>query len=220
MKHEAEQLRGALALDLPWDEVVSAAHWHDLGKVHPAWQQMITSNLSQAETEGGPYAKRRTDRPGASRNARKFYRHELASALAYLAQTDASDLVAYMIAAHHGKVRTAIRSRPEELPDPKVLEGLGVKPGADARLALGVYDGEVLPTADLGDGLKTGDTTLDLSVMTLGSQGSDSWVARVSGLLSTYGPYRLALLESLVRIADWRGSSRPGRRHGDAGGEQ
>lgn len=33
-----------------------------------------------------------------------------------------------------------------------------------------------------------------------------SWVARTQRLLAQHGPFRLAWLEALVRIADWRAS--------------
>ncbi len=34
-----------------------------------------------------------------------------------------------------------------------------------------------------------------------------SWLARTLALRDTYGPFRLAFLETLVRIADWRGTA-------------
>jgi CRISPR-associated endonuclease/helicase Cas3 len=33
-----------------------------------------------------------------------------------------------------------------------------------------------------------------------------SWTERSLGLLDEHGPFRLAYLEALVRIADWRGT--------------
>lgn len=205
----AEALRDALCeLDpsLPWDEVAIAAHWHDLGKVHPAWQEMITSKLSPPE--GHTWAKRPRSGPKPARNRRRYFRHELASALAYLARDDADDLVAYLIAAHHGKVRLSIRSRPEERPNTSILVEAGLPEGT--RVALGIYDGETLPGADLGNGLLVSPTRLDLAVMELGGAGTRSWMDRTLELLDKWGPYRLAFLEALVRAADWRASENPG----------
>jgi len=73
------------------------------------------------------------------RYARPGFRHELASALAMLAQ-DLPDLTVYLAAAHHGKVRLSIRSLPNEKrpqDDPEL------------RFARGVYEGDVLPPLDL-----------------------------------------------------------------------
>jgi len=46
---------------------------------------------------------------------------------------------------------------------------------------------------------------LDLMELGEGEMGP-SWTARTQQLLDTYGPFRLAWLEALVRIADWRAS--------------
>lgn len=90
----------------------------------------------------------------------------------------------------------AIRSRPTE-PVPQ-----------DGRLfALGVYDGDVLEATDLGEGVTVPATELHLSLMALGSGEGSSWTARALGLLETWGPFRLALMEALVRVADWRASA-------------
>lgn len=211
VRDEARALRkelSGLGPTLPWDQVVEAGHWHDLGKVHEAWQAMITSHHEFPDP--GPWAKRPVHAPSPIPNPRPHFRHELASALAYLQHDDADDLVAYLIAAHHGKVRTAIRSRPGETPQAAVITQLGLS-DSDPRMALGVYGGEPLPAADLGDGVSTREVTLDLSVMVLGAGPGVSWVERVAGLLDRFGPYRLAYLESLVRIADWRASGHPSR---------
>ena len=202
---EAKKLLGALVdlgPTLPAAKVLQACHWHDLGTVHPRWQAVITSNL---EPPGpGPWAKR----PRAVRAefcTRAYFRHELASGLAYLGTAQPDHLVAYMIVCHHGKVRVGLRSRPGERGNPEELKALGLPEGS--RVALGVYDGETLPGADLGDGLHTVPTRLDLSLMEL---GLDSWTSRSLALLDQWGPFKLAFLESLVRASDWRASANPG----------
>jgi CRISPR-associated endonuclease/helicase Cas3 len=205
VRSQAEHLQSSMGGEVPWQAVVEAAHWHDLGKAHEAWQQMITSKREPPTSV--PLAKRPKGKPKASRNRRKYFRHELASAMAYLRHDDPDDLVAFLIAAHHGKVRTSIRSRPDERPDPTVLENLGFG-DTEHRVALGVYDGEPLPSVDLGGGLVTQEVTVDLSPMAMGAEGG-SWLDRVARLLREHGPYRLAFLESWVRVADWRASAAP-----------
>ena len=110
-----------------------------------------------------------------------------------------ADLVAYLAAAHHGKVRLSIRSLPhEKRPD-----------NPDARFARGVWDGDLIQQADLGGGVMVPATPIDLSFMDLGEgpRGA-SWLARMLALRDRedLGPFRLAFLEALVRVADWRAS--------------
>ena len=79
------------------------------------------------------------------RHGRKHFRHELASALAAL-QQQLPFAVAYLIAAHHGRARLAIRALPgeEEPKDPETL------------FALGVHHGDPLPQSILAKGEVSG----------------------------------------------------------------
>lgn len=183
--------------------IVDAARWHDAGKVHDAFQAMLTAALPEADPRraGGPWAK--SDGMHGGRNPRRFFRHELASALAWLAG-GGPDLGAYMVAAHHGKVRLSLRARPGE-------EGPPDAPGK--RFAHGVHDGDVLSATDLGQGVVMPEQTLSLACMELGGGGAGpSWADRMRRLLERHGPFRLAYLEMLVRVADWRASQRRARR--------
>lgn len=201
-RQECVALRAALAAGLgyaalPWDRLEEAAHWHDLGKAHSAFQDMIVSALpdDDARRNGGPWAK--SDSARGAPCARKHFRHELASALAMIAHHK-DDLATYLVACHHGKVRLAIRSRPTESPPP-----------GNVPFALGVHEGDILPETSLGDGVVVPETTLVLDVMKLGQYaGQLSWAARTAALVETWGPFRLALMEALVRVADWRASAR------------
>jgi CRISPR-associated endonuclease/helicase Cas3 len=137
--------------------------------------------------------------PCQARHDRPFFRHELASALAWLAHHDGephADLVAYLIAAHHGKVRMSLRAMPGE-----------EAPSEIRRFARGVWEGDSLPALDF-DGEHSPGITLKLALMEMGEgeQGA-SWMERTLRLLDEHGPFRLAWLESLVRIADWRASA-------------
>lgn len=192
-----------------------AARWHDLGKAYERFQKML------GRVESGPLlaksAPRTADQGGAgsrdkASGPRLYFRHELASALAFLKQHDKedepdADLVAYLIAAHHGKVRMGIRPLPEEQPDP---------PGK--RIARGVQDGDCLPEVRCGEEISA-PVKLDLGLMEMGEDktGRPSWAARTQALLAEFGPFRLAYLEALLRVADWRASA--AERAGELDGE-
>ena len=177
--------------------VLRAAYWHDLGKAHPEFQARMVADPRPA----GLLAKApKYDRT----RGRAYFRHELASALAFLAQANwkrEADLVAYLIAAHHGKVRLNLRPLTAESP----------ATGEDnPRFARGVWEGDVIQPLDLGGGEAWSGGPLALSVMELGEHPytGASWMERTRHLLAQYGPFRLAWLETLVRIADWRASAK------------
>jgi CRISPR-associated endonuclease/helicase Cas3 len=174
--------------------VVRAGRWHDLGKAHGVFHAtMHACNKAPA----GLLAKS----PCKGHHSRKFFRHELASMLGWLAQHDGepyADLIAYLILAHHGKVRTSLRAMPTEADHIP----MGVK-----RFARGVYEGDSLPALDF-DGEHSAETTLRLALMELGEgQQGPSWTERVLQLLEHHGPFQMAWLETLVRLADWRASA-------------
>jgi len=52
-----------------------------------------------------------------------------------------------------------------------------------------------------------------------GEQGP-SWTARTQKLLANYGPFRLAWLEALVRIADWRATRQEQQSNGGDNGKR
>ncbi len=201
-------LRLCVALDVPEparDLALAAARWHDLGKAHAAFQKMLSGD--DPARVGRLWAKSANPGGGCER---RFFRHELASALAWLqtAPLDAPerDLVAYLIAAHHGKVRLSIRSLPGEEPPPD---------RAEARLARGVLDGDPLGPLEI-EGVILPRVALDLSLMEMGwdaagePQRGPSWLARMIALRdrADLGPFRLAHLETLLRAADARASAR------------
>ncbi|WP_305047108.1 type I-G CRISPR-associated helicase/endonuclease Cas3g [Geoalkalibacter sp.] len=178
--------------------VTRAARWHDVGKSHAIFQATM-HDCSPADATGKTPLLAKS--PSRSRHQRKHFRHELASMLAWLehgSSEEHADLIAYLIAAHHGKVRLSLRAIPEEKEPEKPF---------GPRFARGVWEGEELPEVAI-DGRETlSATRLRLDLMELGEgEMGPSWTARTQQLLDTYGPFRLAWLEALVRIADWRAS--------------
>ena len=213
VEDEARHLCKRLTCDPPEEEaVIAAARWHDVGKAHPAFQGMIRRAFGDPEEAAGrPWAKspRHKGRPryvlveNGKEVERGHFRHELASMLAWLehrstrTETDA-DLVAYLILAHHGKLRMRLRSLP------------GEREPTDQRLfCRGVWAGDCLPEVAVCDRghIPPTELKLDLMQLGLGAQGP-SWTARTASLLERYGPFRLAWMETLVRLADWRASRR------------
>lgn len=181
-------------------EVVKATHHHDWGKAHDVFQTTMRKGLKNAPAEIQNVPDLLAKTLGSNRHERPYFRHELASALALL-QVGASDLCAYLAAAHHGKVRLSIRAMPGEKKPDK----------AEIKFARGIHDGDPLPAAPLGDGVMTEPVKLDLEPMLLGSLAPDkhSWLDLAINLRERFGVFRLAYLEALVRAADVRASKFP-----------
>jgi CRISPR-associated endonuclease/helicase Cas3 len=134
------------------DSLIEAALWHDLGKGHDVFKArcgLADDEIPLAKTP--EYNWRKPD----PRN-RKNFRHELASALAFLAARqwkEEASLTAYLIAAHHGKLRMRLRALPND------------RSAQTGKLfARGVVDGDVLPETAL-DGITVPATALDLDIM-------------------------------------------------------
>jgi len=210
-----------------------AARWHDWGKAHIAFQAKLDKDALTAAALDAPPAKapnpawrkgRIPQKPTDNNDSRRpHFRHELASALGVLladsgfplstpkSNTAARDLAAYLIAAHHGKVRLSIRSIPDEWQPPKTDEP------HETRFARGVWDGDQLPSVNLGDSTLAQSVALSLEPMELGLGEREpfvdqpSWAERCLNLRDTLGPFKLAFLETLLRAADGRASDNPGQ---------
>jgi CRISPR-associated endonuclease/helicase Cas3 len=146
----------------------------------------------------------KSEKRKGGRNKRRHFRHELASALALRSYdggvtlpSGTRDLIQYLVAAHHGRVRLSIRPAPQEEP-----------PTDDRkrRFALGVHEGDELPEVQTPLG-PLPSVTLSLACMELGGEDRN-WVQAACELRDDpqLGPFRLGFLEALVRVADWRAS--------------
>ncbi len=210
---EAQALCDALGVDSGTRAaVVRAARWHDLGKAHEVFQQTMRRGLDREEVPSSVLLAKTKN--ANQRCERAYFRHELASGLAFLAQEEWSreaDLVAYLVVAHHGKVRMNLRALPRErAPSDEARPG--------ARFARGIWEGDELSPLDLGDGERWEGGCLTLSIMELGFDEltRESWTERTRDLLDRFGPFRLAWMETLLRLADWRASAK--ERDGGYGG--
>jgi CRISPR-associated endonuclease/helicase Cas3 len=188
------------------DALTLAARWHDVGKAHPVFQGALR-RANPALDGAALYAKSGTNTRLVF-EGRPHFRHELASALAFRALAAKSfghgPLVAYLIAAHHGRVRLSIRSLPGESEPPRSPDG------GDPLFARGIWHGDTLPAFNLG-GADWPAVTLSLAPMQLGlgPDGEPSWLESCLALRDApeLGPFRLTYLETLLRAADMRTSA-------------
>jgi CRISPR-associated endonuclease/helicase Cas3 len=97
-----------------------------------------------------------------------------------LAPSPDPDLTRYLVLAHHGKLRIRV-------PDP------------DRFLEQGA-------TSDIPSVLGEPPTTLTVDLGQFLPDGERSWTGITLALVDKYGPYTLAYLETIVRMADWRAS--------------
>ena len=128
----------------------------------------------ESRSAGGPWAK--SGGPHRPRHSPPFFRHELASALALLGDGKGAlrgvaepDLVVYLVAAHHGRIRLGIRSVPEEERTGRVL---------------GTTDGDSMPAVQIPGG-EMPPSRLSLAPVQLGrgADGALSWAGRALALL-------------------------------------
>jgi CRISPR-associated endonuclease/helicase Cas3 len=185
---------------------VTAAYLHDLGKAHKIWQDALCSLAPEDRRDeiaaGRPWAKSGTDKPLRFEGGVAF-RHELASLLFLdgplnnlLGDAPDVDLARYLVLAHHGKLRVQVR-------DPGDLGVLAAGEASEQKL-LGLEQGTTTDIPLLL-GRPATQFTVNLEQFRLG--GERSWTRTALGLLDRYGPFVLAYLEAIVRVADWRASA-------------
>ena len=185
---------------------VAAAYLHDVGKAHKIWQDALCSLAPDGQQDeiaaGRPWAKSGIDKPLRFEGGVAF-RHELASLLildgplhGLLTDAPDADLARYLVLAHHGKLRVQVRG-------PGDLAVLPVGEAARDTL-LGLQEGV---TTDIPPLLGQPATQLTVDLGQFRLNGERSWARTALGLRDRYGPFVLAYLETIVRIADWRASA-------------
>lgn len=111
------------------------------------------------------------------------------------------DLVAYLVASHHGKVRVGLHAAPKDQ-DYRDRDGHGLP-------IRGIREGDRLPSVALVPGeppVPEVALTLSPAAVGLSCRTGVSWRERCIGLLERHGPAALALLEAILRAADVRAS--------------
>ncbi len=222
-KVAASRITKALQLDSAIQTaVVTAAEWHDIGKSHSIWQAALpTTGEMTAQLWAKAPSFKCLPRPSPNKPC---IRHEAASALAawshYFADRPGwPGLAVFLIACHHGKVRTALYARGDDGED---ICGVPKEP------AILPWNGGMpmdFSCAAVGTG---GEFSEDGLTFTPASPG---WTAFVADLLGGWelrpqespppnalraateprllGPFALAYLESLICAADIQASQNP-----------
>ena len=158
-----------------WDLVADCAQWHDLGKAHSQFRNAI-------DNRDRIWAKA----PTMSRYQRRGFRHELASAIGALLNGKPF-LFAYIVAAHHGKVRVRLDNF-YWLKEERGLHGL--------------MEEDRVPACFLGDNPSDRVNEFVVELPDIGD-----WKYEVDKQVERLGVFKLSYLETLVRIADRRASS-------------
>lgn len=221
---ETEKISAALALPSAQKiALVRAAALHDIGKSFPQWQNALPTPRPAATSlwaKAPSFAKR------------AGMRHEAASALAAWRRyycdhaADFPALTIYLIAAHHGLVRTVLNSRPAPAKQPNVA---GI-PVTEPPSALPWHEKsgdnwqlDFTPAADGANGTFSENANGEL----IFTPATPSWSALAADLLGDWeaetvqasagavpadeprslNPFHLAFLETLLRAADCRVSA-------------
>ncbi len=201
------------------DIMKCVTEYHDIGKAHHVFQNTMLKNVKDSNiTNDTFWAKRGSGSPSHEIDN---YRHEAISALAVLnikPELPELKLVAYLIASHHGKVRLSMRTMPTkrnmEKHDKRYLLGIDMEKGEDVPIFLSdknektKNNKEKILTQNVSEKIHI---TVDIARIGNTNDGKPSWLKMTLNLLKEYGPFKLALLEAVIRAADTRASEKEGK---------
>lgn len=112
------------------------------------------------------------------------------------------DLVVYLVASHHGKVRVALHASPKDQ-EYRDRDGRGLP-------IRGIREGDSIPEVVLRSGelpIPTVNLTLSPASLGLSPQTGRSWRERCISLTRSHSPGTLAFLEAILCAADRRASA-------------
>lgn len=150
----------------------------------------------------GPWTEYFQDAPLESGDVHSVIQRFLANLTA-----DEFNLLVYLVAAHHGKVRASMQASPVDQEHPVA------QAGGDMPIR-GLLEGDNIPSVSLfmPDGalapIPATRMTLEPAFLGLSERTGASWAERSAALLTQYGPFALAWLEAIIRAADGRASKR------------
>lgn len=111
------------------------------------------------------------------------------------------DLLVYLVASHHGKVRVSLHAAPKDQ-EYRDRDGHGLP-------IRGIREGDRLPSVVLIPGepaIPEVKLTLEPAKLGLSFRTGVSWRERCLGVIERHGPAALAFLEAILRAADVRAS--------------